>query len=56
MGFDGIISGRGARLHHMVHALAVTHSLPLAFIETMDHRPGGEVSNPLIHDLRKWLK
>lgn len=27
MGFDGIISGRGARLHHMVHALAVTHTV-----------------------------
>lgn len=60
MGFDGRISGRVARLHHMVHALAAarcdSHSLPLAFISTMDHGPRGWVSNPLIRDLRKHLK
>lgn len=60
MGFDGRISGRVARLHHMVQALAVarcdSHSLPLAFISTMDRGPGGCVSNPLIHDLREQLK
>ncbi len=60
MGFDGRISGHVARLRHMVHALAVarcdSHGLPLAFISTIDRGPGGWVSNPLIHDLRKSLK
>lgn len=60
MGFDGRISGRVARLHHMVHALAAaccnSHSLPLTFISTMDHGPRGLVSNPLIHNLSKRLK
>lgn len=60
MGFDGWISGRVARLHHMVHALAAarydSHSLPLAFISTMDHGARDWVSNPLIHDLRKQIK
>lgn len=53
--FDGRISGHVARIHHLVHALAATYSLPPAFISTLDRGPRGWVSDPLINDLRKQL-